>query len=119
MALRTRKPAKPIVETEEEDDDKKPAPKANRRKTVAGSAVLAGKVCFSQPFLAIVRPFYLRAPKSPGFLGLYGVAQHNAQNATLSCPCAKSKLIVKFRLRRGVRQLCQPTQNLRVNQAGV
>ncbi|TVY46074.1 Histone deacetylase [Lachnellula occidentalis] len=43
MALRTRKPAKPIVETEEEDDGRKPAPKANRRKTVAGSAVIAGK----------------------------------------------------------------------------
>jgi hypothetical protein len=42
MALRTRKPAKPIVETVEEDDDKKPAPKANRRKTVAGAAAVLG-----------------------------------------------------------------------------
>ena len=44
MALRTRKPAKPIVETVEEDDDNKPAPKANRRKTVAGAAVLSSRV---------------------------------------------------------------------------
>lgn len=47
MALRTRKPAKPVVETVEEDDDPKPAPKANRRKTVAGAAVLAGRVCLN------------------------------------------------------------------------
>jgi len=40
MALRTRKPAKPLVESAEEDE-KKPAAKTNRRKTVAGAAVLA------------------------------------------------------------------------------
>lgn len=40
MALRTRKPAKPLVESVEEDE-RKPAAKANRRKTVAGAAVLA------------------------------------------------------------------------------
>jgi histone deacetylase HOS3 len=45
MALRTRKPAKPLVETVEEDD-KKPAAKSNRRKTVAGAAIIsAEKVC--------------------------------------------------------------------------
>jgi histone deacetylase HOS3 len=45
MALRTRKPTKPIAETVEEEEDKKPAPKTSRRKTVAGAAVLAEKVC--------------------------------------------------------------------------
>jgi histone deacetylase HOS3 len=46
MALRTRKPAKPLVETVEEDDTKKPSSKTNRRKTVAGAAVIAAeKVC--------------------------------------------------------------------------
>lgn len=40
MALRVRKPAKPSVETVEEDD-RKSAAKANRRKTVAGAAVIA------------------------------------------------------------------------------
>jgi len=43
MALRTRKPAKPLVETVDEDDGKKPAAKANRRKTVAGAAVIAAE----------------------------------------------------------------------------
>jgi hypothetical protein len=43
MALRTRKPAKPMVETVQEDDAKKPASKANRRKTVAGAAVIAAE----------------------------------------------------------------------------
>jgi histone deacetylase HOS3 len=43
MALRVRKPAKPIVETVEEDEARKPAAKANRRKTVAGSAVVAAE----------------------------------------------------------------------------
>ena len=48
MALRIRKPAKPLVETVEEDEVKKPAIKTNRRKTVAGAAVLAAeKVRFS------------------------------------------------------------------------
>jgi histone deacetylase HOS3 len=47
MALRARKPAKPLVETVEEDDAKKPAAKTNRRKTVAGAAIIAAeKVCF-------------------------------------------------------------------------
>lgn len=44
MALRTRKPTKPIAEAVEEEEDKKPAPKTNRRKTVAGATVLAEKV---------------------------------------------------------------------------
>jgi hypothetical protein len=49
MALRTRKPAKPLVETVEGDDAKKPAAKVNRRKTVAGAAVIAAeKVCSPQ-----------------------------------------------------------------------
>ena len=43
MALRTRKPAKPMVETVQEDAAKKPASKANRRKTVAGAAVIAAE----------------------------------------------------------------------------
>jgi histone deacetylase HOS3 len=47
MALRARKPAKPLVETVEEDDAKKPVAKTNRRKTVAGAAIIAAeKVCF-------------------------------------------------------------------------
>jgi histone deacetylase HOS3 len=41
MALRVRKPAKPAIDTVEEDEVKKPAAKTNRRKTVAGAAVLA------------------------------------------------------------------------------
>ena len=41
MALRVRKPAKPVIDIVEEDEDKKPASKTNRRKTVAGAAVLA------------------------------------------------------------------------------
>jgi histone deacetylase HOS3 len=46
MALRARKPAKPVIETVEEDEAKKPAVKASRRKTVAGAAVIAAeKVC--------------------------------------------------------------------------
>jgi hypothetical protein len=43
MALRARKPAKPLVESIEEDEAKKPAAKANRRKTVAGAAILAAE----------------------------------------------------------------------------
>ncbi|KAH7309330.1 hypothetical protein BKA65DRAFT_610553 [Rhexocercosporidium sp. MPI-PUGE-AT-0058] len=39
MALRARKPAKPLVESVEEDD-RKPTAKTNRRKTVAGAGVL-------------------------------------------------------------------------------
>jgi histone deacetylase HOS3 len=48
MALRVRKPAKPLIESVEEDEPKKPsAAKTGRRKTVAGAAVLAAeKVCF-------------------------------------------------------------------------
>ena len=49
MALRVRKPAKPLIESVEEDEPKKPAAvvKTNRRKTVTGAAVLtAEKVCF-------------------------------------------------------------------------
>jgi histone deacetylase HOS3 len=48
MALRVRKPAKPVIESVEEDEPKKQpaAAKSNRRKTVAGAAVLAAeKVC--------------------------------------------------------------------------
>jgi len=41
MALRTRKPAKQLVDSTDEDEVKKPAAKANRRKTVAGPAALA------------------------------------------------------------------------------
>lgn len=41
MALRTRKPAKPLVDSDD-DESKKPAAKAARRKTVAGAALLAG-----------------------------------------------------------------------------
>ncbi|KAL5325636.1 hypothetical protein ACEPPN_006764 [Leptodophora sp. 'Broadleaf-Isolate-01'] len=47
MALRTRKPAKPLVESVEEDE-RKPAAKANRRKTVAGAAVLAANTATSR-----------------------------------------------------------------------
>lgn len=46
MALRVRKPAKPLIESVEEDEPKKPAAKAGRRKTVAGAAVIAAeRVC--------------------------------------------------------------------------
>ena len=41
MALRVRKPAKPLIESVEEDEPKKP--KTGRRKTVAGPAVLAAE----------------------------------------------------------------------------
>ena len=44
MALRVRKPAKPLVESVEEDGPQKAsAAKAGRRKTVAGEAVLAAE----------------------------------------------------------------------------
>lgn len=43
MALRVRKPAKPSVGIVEEDEVKKPASKPNRRKTVAGAAVVAAE----------------------------------------------------------------------------
>lgn len=47
MALRVRKPAKPLVENPEEEEVRKPATKTNRRKTVAGAAIVAAeKVCF-------------------------------------------------------------------------
>lgn len=51
MALRVRKPAKPLIESVEEDEPKKPAAaKASRRKTVAGAAVIAAeKVCSNFP----------------------------------------------------------------------
>ncbi|KAK2623507.1 hypothetical protein QTJ16_007061 [Diplocarpon rosae] len=48
MALRARKPAKPLLESEEEDVVKKAAPKANRRKTVAGAAALAANTAVSR-----------------------------------------------------------------------
>lgn len=48
MALRARKAAKPSFETVDEDE-KKPAAKTNRRKTVAGAAVVAAeKVCLPE-----------------------------------------------------------------------
>ncbi|CAG8972191.1 hypothetical protein HYALB_00007333 [Hymenoscyphus albidus] len=58
MALRTRKPAKPIVE--EEEEVKKP--KTNRRKTVAGAASLAGEkaVARSSTPIPIPQPAYAR-----------------------------------------------------------
>ena len=44
MALRVRKPVKPLIKSGEEDEPEKPsAPKAGRRKTVAGPAVLAAE----------------------------------------------------------------------------
>lgn len=43
MALRVRKPAKPSIETVEEDEARKPVSKTNRRKTVAGAAVIAAE----------------------------------------------------------------------------
>lgn len=39
MALRVRKPSKALTESIEEDQNKRPAAKASRRKTVAGAAV--------------------------------------------------------------------------------
>ncbi|KAI6708645.1 hypothetical protein JHW43_008817 [Diplocarpon mali] len=48
MALRARKPAKPLVESEEDDVGKKTAPKANRRKTVAGAAAIAANTAISR-----------------------------------------------------------------------
>ncbi|KAI9051747.1 hypothetical protein LZ554_004787 [Drepanopeziza brunnea f. sp. 'monogermtubi'] len=47
MALRARKPAKPLIESDE-DGVKKPVAKASRRKTVAGAALLAGSTAPSR-----------------------------------------------------------------------
>ena len=43
MALRVRKPAKAPIETVDEDEAKRPVAKANRRKTVAGAALIAAE----------------------------------------------------------------------------
>jgi histone deacetylase HOS3 len=43
MALRERKAAKPLSTAKEEDETEKPISKANRRKTVAGDAILAAE----------------------------------------------------------------------------
>ncbi|KAG0653050.1 Histone deacetylase HOS3 [Hyphodiscus hymeniophilus] len=49
MALRIRKPAKPLIESVEEDEPKKPiASKGGRRKTVAGPAILAAEKAVSR-----------------------------------------------------------------------
>ena len=91
MALRTRKPAKPIVETVEEDDDRKPAPKANCRKTVAGATVLGDKVRLNfLLFSTLVRPLYFRAPKPSQLSRPLGAAPQRTQNPTLLHPsCQK------------------------------
>lgn len=98
MALRTRKPTKPIAETLEEEEDKKPAPKANRRKTVAGAAVLSEKVCLNPPY---------------AFLAM--------DICHILFQLAKERLITIYRLHRGVTRHYrkQATRNLQVNQIGV
>ncbi|TAQ91608.1 hypothetical protein B7494_g126 [Chlorociboria aeruginascens] len=48
MALRVRKPVKATIDTVEEDESKKPNAKTNRRKTVAGAAVLATEKAISR-----------------------------------------------------------------------
>ena len=57
MALRVRKPPKPTIDTVEEDEAKKSAAKANRRKTVAGAAVLAAEKVFLQSFILSILAF--------------------------------------------------------------
>lgn len=48
MALRGRKPAKPTEAIEKKEGLQKPVPKAGRRKTVAGTAVIAAEKAVSQ-----------------------------------------------------------------------
>jgi hypothetical protein len=92
MALRTRKPTKPIAETLEEEEDKKPAPKASRRKTVAGAAVLADKVC----------------------LNYFSICHVLFQSV-------KERLIAIYRLHLGATRHCrmEATRNLQFNQIDV
>ncbi|KAF4624855.1 hypothetical protein G7Y89_g13314 [Cudoniella acicularis] len=55
MALRVRKPAK-VIEAVEEDEVKKPAPKTNRRKTVAGAASIATDKAVSRSMTPVPLP---------------------------------------------------------------
>ncbi|KUJ16575.1 Arginase/deacetylase [Mollisia scopiformis] len=57
MALRTRKP-RALAETIEEDE--KPATKANRRKTVAGAAVIAAEKAVSRSTTPMPEPSYAK-----------------------------------------------------------
>lgn len=79
MALRTRKPAKPLVESVEEDE-KKPAAKTNRRKTVAGAAVLAANTATSRSTTPM--PEYAKATASSRRLSL----SSNAGSVTSEVP---------------------------------
>ncbi|CZT42102.1 related to histone deacetylase HOS3 [Rhynchosporium secalis] len=61
MALRTRKPAKPLVDSTDEEE-KKPNAKTGRRKTVAGAAMLAANTASSRSTTPM--PDYTRATVS-------------------------------------------------------
>ncbi|PVH83462.1 Arginase/deacetylase [Cadophora sp. DSE1049] len=79
MALRTRKPAKPLAESIEEDE-KKPAAKTNRRKTVAGAAVLAASTATSRSTTPM--PDYAKTAASSRRLSL----SSNAGSVTSEAP---------------------------------
>ncbi|KAK0124818.1 hypothetical protein ONS96_008699 [Cadophora gregata f. sp. sojae] len=79
MALRTRKPAKPLAESAEEDE-KKAAAKTNRRKTVAGAAVLAASTATSRSTTPM--PDYAKTTASSRRLSL----SSNAGSVTSEAP---------------------------------
>ncbi|KAG4431031.1 hypothetical protein IFR05_013489 [Cadophora sp. M221] len=79
MALRTRKPAKPLVESVEEDE-RKPAAKTNRRKTVAGAAILAANTATSRGTTPM--PDYAKTTASSRRLSL----SSNAGSVTSEAP---------------------------------
>jgi len=62
MALRTRKPAK-LVDSPDEDEIRKPAPKTNRRKTVAGASLIAAEKAMSRSTTPMPEPGYTQATK--------------------------------------------------------
>lgn len=84
MALRVRKPARPITETVQEDEVKKPA-RSDRRKTVAGSTLLTAEtVCFPR------RSFLV----SPSDTAIGNFQKHDASPG--SCPGSCPKLCKSF-----------------------
>ncbi|KAL2066069.1 hypothetical protein VTL71DRAFT_2140 [Oculimacula yallundae] len=107
MALRARKPAKPLVESADEDE-KKPAAKTNRRKTVVGAAVLAANTASSRSTTPM--PDYTRATASSRRLSL----SSNAGSVTSEAPSRQNGYRVPSGGRPGTSQTVRPDSSMSV-----
>ncbi|KAG9238502.1 putative histone deacetylase HOS3 [Amylocarpus encephaloides] len=101
MALRTRKPAKPIIESPDEDEVKKP--RANRRKTVTGSMNLgADMVTYVKPSPPEIGDAVVASTKNPN--------PSSIENITSSMQKVKISLMTKAQREAKEREGREPTK---------